>query len=228
MASQLRVSRIIPSGFARQWQLSTIAYLCTALWCLCFLVPSSFAQTSQLVPLVTDQTPMGLSAKFGVPNARVVNQSGDYAFVGEGGTAIFFLSHTAASGTAPTRVLQFGDQVPGFPGSRVGNVANVQLNDTGRLAFQARASLATGQSIQIILSYDGTSFLDLVDSTMPAPGLGGATYLGFALLGLDNAGDFAFLANSVATTGNVLYCHERQLADAGGQGRGSRSGNHRH
>ena len=203
MPSELRVSRTISSAFARQWKLSTVAYLCTALWCFCFLVRSSSAQTSQLVPLVTDQTPMGLSAKFGVPAGRVVNQSGDYAFVGEGGTAIFFLSHTAASGATPTRVLQFGDEVPGFSGSRITNFASLQLNDSGHMAFQARANLSTGQGLQLILSYDGTSFQDLVDSTMPAPGQGGATYLSFSLLGLDNAGDFAFLANTTATPPTV-------------------------
>src|SRR5579863_6446959 len=160
-----------------------LAFSCILPICALFLffAPGSYGQMSQLVPLVTDQTPMGLSPNFGVPASRVVNQNGDYAFVGEGNTAVFFLSHNASSGTSPTLVLQYGNEFPGFacnptgfPGSRITSLANVQLNDNGLIAFQAAGDLANGQFFSIILSYNGTCFQDLVDSSMVAPGTGGA------------------------------------------------------
>ena len=146
---------------------------------------------------------MGLSHNFGIPGTRAINQAGDYAFLGEGGRAVFLLSHTAASGSTPTRILQFGDEVPGFPGSKLINFGNVQLNDNGLLAIQAGASLSNGQSLSIIFSYNGT-FTDLVDSTMPAPGQGGAKYLDLSLLGLDNSGDLAFLS-APGSNSEALY-----------------------
>ena len=89
--------------------------LFTLAFCLLFFIPNSFGQTSQLVPLVTDQTPMGLSPDFGVPATRVVNQSGDYAFVGEGNSAIFFLSHTASSGNEAHAHFAVRKRISGFP-----------------------------------------------------------------------------------------------------------------
>ncbi len=186
---------IIPTTVARQPKqlFACLFFLCSLLF---FVVPISSGQTSQLVPLVTDQTPMGLSPDFGLPATRVVNQNGDFAFVGEGNSAIFFLSHTAASGSRPSLILQYGNAFPGFAGSRITSLANVQLNNNGVLAFQAGGNLATGQSFSVILSYNGTSFQDLVDNSMTAPGLGGPTYGNLTLLGLDDSGDFAFLSNA--------------------------------
>src|SRR5687767_6273944 len=88
--------------------------------------------SSQLVPLVTDQTPLALSSSFGVPNAGLVNQAGDYAFLGNGASAVFYRS---AGSSAPVRVMQMGDEVPGFPGSRADLFFQLKLNNSGLIAF---------------------------------------------------------------------------------------------
>src|SRR5437762_13062053 len=72
------------------------------------------ASQTQLVPLLTNQTALPLSNVFGVPPQGTVNQSGDYAFIGNGGSGLYYRGAGAA---APTPVLLMGDEVPGFPGS---------------------------------------------------------------------------------------------------------------
>ena len=91
------------------------------------------AQTqTQLVPLVTDQTLLALPNVFGVPQqGAVVNQSGDYAFSGNGSLAMFY--RRAAVGTT-VRVMQAGDEVPGFPGSSADLMQRQLLNNSGLLA----------------------------------------------------------------------------------------------
>ena len=59
-----------------------------------------------LVTLATDQSPLNLSNRFGVPVSSVVNQGGDFAFVGEGGSALFL---RRAGASPAVRLLQFGD-----------------------------------------------------------------------------------------------------------------------
>jgi hypothetical protein len=151
------------------------------------------AQT-QLVPLVTDQTPLALSNSFGVPFGAIVNQAGDYAFLGNVSSAVFFRRAGAA---APVRVMQTGDEVPGFPGSRVDFVQTLGLNNSGLLAFNSVFYQANGVRQAIILTFDGTSLQRIVAGNDPAPGGGGANFGDLTLLGLNDSGDVAFLATLV-------------------------------
>jgi hypothetical protein len=90
---------------------------------------------NQLVPLVTDQTPLSLSNLFGVPVQGVVNQSGNYAFIGNGASGLYY---RAAGAATATPVLLMGDEVPGFPGS-LNDVLNpsIRLNNSNVVAWRA-------------------------------------------------------------------------------------------
>src|SRR6266851_2523234 len=67
-----------------------------------------------LVAVATDQSPLNLSNQFGVPAGSAINQAGDFAFVGNGNSALFF---RPAGSTTATRLLQIGDEIPGITGS---------------------------------------------------------------------------------------------------------------
>src|ERR1700691_5056356 len=67
-----------------------------------------------LKTVVTDQTQLNLSGSFGTPAATAIDQKGDFAFVGEGNSALFV---RAAGASSVTRLLQNGDAVPGISGS---------------------------------------------------------------------------------------------------------------
>src|SRR6266851_10365345 len=69
-----------------------------------------------LVTVATDQSPLNLSNQFGVPAGTAINQAGDFAFVGNGDTALFW---RAAGASAATRLLQIDDELPGFLGSQI-------------------------------------------------------------------------------------------------------------
>ena len=69
-----------------------------------------------LVTVATDQSSLNLSNQFGVPAGTAINQTGDFAFVGNGDTALFL---RAAGASAATRLLQIDDEAPGFPGSQI-------------------------------------------------------------------------------------------------------------
>src|SRR6266571_2358880 len=93
--------------------------------CMCLvscgiaLLLSSRAHAQGGVPLITvatDQTSLNLSNQFGIPAGSAINQAGDFAFVGNGNSALFF---RAAGSTTATRLLQIGDEIPGITGSHV-------------------------------------------------------------------------------------------------------------
>src|ERR1700758_2057042 len=70
---------------------------------------SANARTQGDVPLIsvaTDQSALGLSNQFGVPAGSAINQTGDFAFVGNGDTALFL---RLAGTSAATRLLQIDD-----------------------------------------------------------------------------------------------------------------------
>jgi hypothetical protein len=56
---------------------------------------------SQLVPLVTDKTPLALSDRLGYVYDDDVNQAGDFAFIGNSGSALFLRRVGASS---PARI----------------------------------------------------------------------------------------------------------------------------
>lgn len=147
---------------------------------------------TQLVPLYTDQTPLALSNKFGSVNQSVVNQSGDYAFVGRGGSALF--SRPAGSPTA-VRVFQMTDEVPGYPGSRADLMQQLRINNSGLIVFKVDFAQANGVLQGILFSFDGTTLERLVAGDDPAPGSVGANFeRQISLIGLNDSGDIAFTA----------------------------------
>jgi hypothetical protein len=158
------------------------------------LTPKVDAQAqTQLVPLVTDQTPLALSNLFGATAQGAVNQAGDYAFVGSGQSALFY--RRAGAGAA-VRVIQMDDEVPGFPGSRNDIILlQMRLNNSGLLAFRLDFFQANGLGQGVIFTFDGTTLTKIVSGADPAPGGGGANFeRGLTLLGLNDSGDVAFTA----------------------------------
>src|ERR1700682_2969384 len=99
------------------------------------LCPPAHAQGGvPLVTVATDQSPLNLSNQFGIPAGSAINQAGDFAFVGNGDNALFF---RASGASAATRLLQIGDEVPGFPGSQVSSFSPiVGLNSSKVLVFE--------------------------------------------------------------------------------------------
>src|SRR6185436_13450533 len=108
---------------------------------------------TQLVPLVTDQTPMALSNQFGAPFVSQINQSGDYAFLGTNASAMF----VRRSGMGIQRVFQMNDEVPGFPGSLADISQTIRINSSGVVVFHIDFSKADGKFQGAILKFDGTS-----------------------------------------------------------------------
>src|SRR5262245_49964587 len=157
---------------------------------------------TQLVPLVTDQTPLALPNVFGVPRqGALVNQSGDYAFSGNGSLAVFY--RRAGTG-APVRVMQAGDEVPGFPGSSADVMQRINLNNSGLLAFHMDFFQSNGVGQGIIFTFNGTSLQRIVAGDDPAPGGGGASFgRTISLAGLNDSGDIAFFSSG--TGQSTLY-----------------------
>jgi hypothetical protein len=146
---------------------------------------------SQLVPLVTDKTPMVLSNRFGVWYSDAINDVGDYAFGYGTPTAVFL---RRAGDTAPALVFQSGDEVPGRPGSRVAGGGAVVLNAAGVLVFHVEFMEAPSLLWQgAIIKWDGASLTTLVTGLDTDP-VSGKTYGRFSSGGLNDRGDVAFTA----------------------------------
>src|SRR5216684_6366731 len=102
---------------------------------LFFCSPAHAQGGVPLVTVATDQSPLNLSNQFGVPKGTAINQAGDFAFVGNGNSALFF---RAAGATLITRILQVGDEVPGFPESQILSFSStLKLNSAKSLFFTA-------------------------------------------------------------------------------------------
>src|SRR5258708_22577485 len=90
----------------------------------------------RLVTVATDQSSLNLSTQFGVPAGTAINQAGDFAFVGNGETALFL---RAAGASSATRLLQIYDEAPGFPGSQIASISpQMSLNASRVLLFGVR------------------------------------------------------------------------------------------
>jgi hypothetical protein len=147
---------------------------------------------SKLVPLVTDQNSLQLSKYFATAGPEVINQRGDYAFIGGGNSSVFL--RLAGQG-APVLVFQKGDEVPGIAGSRVDLINGVMLNDSGLLAFKLEFAPQTGELQGAILTYDGSSIRLIVSGMDEAPGTNGAHFeRNIVMAGLNNNGDVALTA----------------------------------
>jgi hypothetical protein len=166
------------------------------------LLTSSAAHAQGGVPLVTvatDQSSLNLSNQFGVPAGTAINQAGDFAFVGNGNTALFL---RAAGAPAATRLLQIEDEVPGFPGSQILSfLPELGINSSRMLFFGVSFKGADNEPHSALLTYDGTNYHTVVSSGDIAPGSGGATY-GFDLVpgSINDNGDVNFAAVVGSTT----------------------------
>jgi hypothetical protein len=162
---------------------------------VCVLGLAPLAHAQQLVPLVTDKTPMAVSDSFAQPGPRVMNQAGDYAFLSGAMDAVYLRMAGAA---APIRVFQVGQAVPDPPDSRGVQITVLRINDAGSLAFAMELSLLDGQVTSGVFVYEGGVLRRIASGDQVAPGTGGAHFeRGLNLLGLNVAGDVLLSANLV-------------------------------
>jgi Bacterial Ig domain len=185
--------RVLPISVDKM-RFANLVFLCTTL-----LVCASAGAASSPVAVVTDQTALNLSNRFGVPFGGTVNQSGDYGFLGNGATAVFF-RHT---GSSTVRLLQVGDPIPGITGSQVVFFNNGGgINSNGHAVFAVRFSLNDGFTHTALETYDGTNFHTVVLSTDIAPTTGGKAYGAQIIpIGIDDNGDIAFRADLIPFAG---------------------------
>jgi hypothetical protein len=166
------------------------------------LLTSSAAHAQGGVPLVTvatDQSSLNLSNQFGVPAGTAINQAGDFAFVGNGDTALFL---RAAGAPGATRLLQIEDEVPGFPGSQILSfLPELGINASRSLFFGVKFKGGDNEPHAALLIYDGTNYHTVVSSGDIAPGSSGATY-GFSVTpgSINDNGDVSFAAVVGSTT----------------------------
>jgi hypothetical protein len=90
-----------------------------------------------LIPVATDQSALSLSNQFGIPARSAINQTGDFAFVGNGDTALFL--RLAGTSTA-TRLLQIDDELPNFPGSQIQSISPELGINSSRTLFLPQGS----------------------------------------------------------------------------------------
>jgi len=146
-----------------------------------------------LQTVVTDQSQLNLSPDFGVPAATAIDQKGDFAFIGEGDSALFVRASGASS---VTRLLQNGDAVPGVSGSTITGFVQSIFESQAGVLFAVDYSLADGAPHQAVLVWSsGTMYSTVATDTTTAPGTNGLTY-GVNLVpeGINDSGDLAFTA----------------------------------
>lgn len=161
--------------------------LALATVCLAFaLAPRLALGQGQLIPIVTNDTPLSLPAQFGQQSTVARNQAGDVAVLDTAGSAV----HLKMNGSSSwARVVQAGDEVPGLPGSRIHAIVALQINAGGLLAMGVELNLASGEPQSAIVFYNGASLVNVVDGTNVAPNSGGARFgRGLTLRLLNDAG----------------------------------------
>jgi hypothetical protein len=197
-----RVTRATrPDGFLRKLAISCILQMGLIL----LVCTAAHAQGGvPLVTVATDQSSLNLSNQFGVPAGTAINHAGDFAFVGNGGTALFL--RTAGASVA-TRLLQVDDELPGFPGSQILTILpELSINSSRALLFGVRFKGGDNEPHAALLTYDGANYHTLVFSDGIAPGSGGATF-GFNLVpgSIDDSGDMNFAAVSIGIGSTTFY-----------------------
>jgi hypothetical protein len=191
--------------------LKVCTYACRMI-CMCLvasgfaLLLSSPAHAQGGVPLImvaTDQTPLPLSDQFGIPAGSAINQAGDFAFVGNGGNAIFL--RPAGSSTA-TRLLQVGEEIPGITGSHVSSFSSVVgLNSSKILLFGVAFSLSGEVPREVLLTYDGLNYHVVVSSTDVAPAPESVPYGSLTPGSINDEGDVNFAAFLVEKPSIAFY-----------------------
>jgi hypothetical protein len=197
-------------AFARTFRLDAFllrfANSCAILIGLVFLI-SGTVHAQGGVPLVTvatDQSALNLSTQFGVPSGTGINQAGDFAFVGNGETALFF---RAAGATAATRLLQIDDEAPGFPGSQIQTILpELSINSSKSVLFEVRFIGGDHVFRSALLVYDGTNYHTVVASGDAAPGSGSGVYgVNLAPGNINDSGDVDFSAVPTGTGSTTYY-----------------------
>jgi hypothetical protein len=168
-------------------------------------VASAHAQGGvPLVTVATDQSSLSVPTTFGVPAATTINEAGDFAFIGNGDSGLFF---RAAGATSATLLLQHGDAVPGFPGSLiVAFRSGLALNSTKSIIFGVIYNLPDGLNHAAVLTYDGSTYRKVASSEDIAPGSGGAVYgTGLTPGSINDNGDVDFSAVPVGKSAPTFY-----------------------
>lgn len=180
---------------------------------------SSAAQAQlQSAAVVTDQSSLSVSGQFGVPANRALDAAADYAFIGDGDSAVFYRK----AGGSTVRLLQAGDAVPGFAGSQVAQFGSgIQMNASGRILFLVAFSLADGLRHSAVMTYDGatSTYATVAFSDSAPPGTTtGTTYGQFTLVGINSNGDVAFTAQLIplGPTGQRSATTTLYIAPGGG------------
>ncbi len=159
---------------------------------LCLALVTNIFPENIPVPVVTDRTPIEVSNRFGIPAESIVNDSGDFAFIGNGQNSVYYREK---GGTALKRVLQAGDEVPGFPGSKADMISTPRLNNSGLLVFKVDFGQISGLSQGAILMYDGISLEKVVAGPDLIPGSPNTPYgRNLGLIGVSDQGTIAFTA----------------------------------
>jgi hypothetical protein len=114
---------------------------------------------SQLLPIATDKTPIALSNHVSVTASRYINQKGDFLYLSGGTSALFF---RPAGADAPVRLVQSGDEAPGFPGTLLDQVLGARLNNSGLVAATMEFAQVSGEYQRAIYTWDGASFTKVV------------------------------------------------------------------
>jgi len=145
-----------------------------------------------LTVLVSDQSGLDPPSTFDRPSGDAMNAAGDYLFVAASSAA--FLRRAGAP--APVRLLQMGDPVPGFPGSRTDLVENPRINASGQALIEVEIYLGNTMK-HAVLGYDSGVFRTVAYSEDVAPGSGGATFSRYVeAFGFNDAGATALSALS--------------------------------
>jgi hypothetical protein len=145
---------------------------------------------SQLVPLVTDKTPLALSTRFGITTSEAINQGGNLVFSGSVGSALFL-----QRAGERIRVMQMGDEVPGYPGSQADVIQSPLINTAGLVAFRVDISLADGLTERALFTWNDGTLRKIVAGQDFVPDSSTVRYQrGITLVGLSSAGDLAFVA----------------------------------
>jgi hypothetical protein len=187
-------------AFARKF---ICAYLFAAVIGLFFCSPAHAQGGVPLVTVATDQTPLNLSNQFGIPAGSAINQAGDFAFVGNGDNALFF---RAAGASAPTRLLQIEDQVPGFPDRKIQLFSPfVALNAAKLLLFEVAFTFSDGEPGEALLTYDGANYRTVASSGGIAPPPDSVAYISLIPGSVDDQGDVNFSAFLAGKSGITYY-----------------------
>jgi hypothetical protein len=157
-----------------------------------------------LVTVATDQSALQVPNQFGVPTFSAINQNGDFAFIGNLASALFF---RPAAATSATLLLQIGDQVTGLPGSVIVAFSPVVgLNFGQTILFGVNYNLPDGTAHAAVLTYAASGYSIVATSDDIAPGSGDETYGTSITPGsINDNGDINFIAVPTGKLATTYY-----------------------